>query len=99
MFNINTDKIVAALKPYGPTPVVAAVMGVAGLAALSVGASPLSTVVIVVLVLGTHIYGLERRAALRKKELEVEFDVSLRSDGGKLTRRLENRLERLRKPK
>jgi hypothetical protein len=56
----------------------------------------LAGICVVVLSLGTHIYGQERKAALRKKELEVEFDAMLRGEGKKITEKLEHRLRKKR---
>src|SRR5271155_3644562 len=56
VFKIDTSKIVAALAPFGPTPVVCTVIGIAALAALSLHADHLAVICVVVLSLGTHIY-------------------------------------------
>ena len=45
---------------------------------------------------GRHIYDQERKAILRERELQVEFDNSLRIRGGELAGRLETRLRKKR---
>ncbi|MGH6851269.1 MAG: hypothetical protein ACREDD_12630 [Methylocella sp.] len=95
MFKIDTDKVVEALRPFGPTPIVATVLGIGAFAALSFGANPVAVVIVNILALGAHIYGQERKAELRRKELEVDFDASLRNNGQGIVGRLERRLKEL----
>lgn len=96
MFKIGSDKVVEALEPYGPIPIVAAVTGLGAFAALSVGSNPWAVCVIAISVLGTVFWGQERKAELRKKELEIDFDDSLRRD--EILDRLEHRQRMLRRP-
>ena len=92
LFRIDTSKIVSALKPYGPTPIVTTVVGVAALAALSAHADSVAVLVVVILVLAAHIWGLERKADLRRKELEVEFDAKQQIEGERVLGPLRLRL-------
>ncbi len=98
MFNINVNKIVKALGPYGPTPIVVVVIGLGAFAALSVGANPLAVFGISVSALLTQIWTTERKVELRKKELEVEFDYALRWNGKKILDKLTHRQRKLPKP-
>jgi hypothetical protein len=94
LFRIDASKIVSALKPYGPTPIVTTLTGIGAFAALTAGASGVATVTVVILVLGVHIWALERRANLRRKELEVEFDGKLRIEGEQVLGPLKLRLRK-----
>ena len=96
MFKIDSNKVVEALEPYGPIPIVAAITGLGAFAALSVGSNALAVCVIAICVLGTVIWGQERKAELRKKELEVDFDDSLRRN--EIFDKLEHRQRMLRRP-
>jgi hypothetical protein len=96
VFKIDVNKVVEALEPYGPIPIVAVITGLAAFAALSEGSDPWAVCVIAISVLGTVIWGQERKAELRKKELEVDFDASLRRR--EILDRLEHRQRMLRRP-
>ena len=96
MFKIDSNKVIEALEPYGPIPIIAAVTGIGAFAALSVGSNPWAVCGIAISVLGTVIWGQERKAELRKKELEVDFDDSLRAN--EILDRLEHRQRMLRRP-
>jgi hypothetical protein len=98
VFNIDANKVVKALGPYGPTPIVAVVTGLGAFAALSVGANPLAVFGIAGSVLLTQIWATERKAGLRKKELEVEFDYALRGNGKEILDKLTHRQRKLPKP-
>lgn|GEM_PF-4136752 len=98
MFKIDSNKVVEALEPYGPIPIVAAITGLGAFAALSVGSNPWAVCVIAISVLGTVIWRQERKAELRKKELEVDFDVSLRRSGKEILDKLEQRQRKLSRP-
>ena len=95
MFNIDTSKVVEALEPYGPIPIVAVVTGLGAFAALSTGSNPWAVCVIAVSVLGTVIWGQERKSELRKKELEVDFDDAVRRN--EILDRLQHRQRMLRR--
>jgi hypothetical protein len=98
VFEIDSNKVVEALEPYGPIPIVATITGLGAFAALSVGSNPWAVGFIAVSVLGTVIWGQERKAELRKKELEVDIDDSLRRNGKEILDKLERRQRKLPRP-
>jgi len=92
LFRLDINRVIDALKPYRPTPIILTAIGLGALGALAAKASPVGVVCVTVIVILAYFYWLERRAALMEKELRVDFDNSLRGAGGELVRRLERRL-------
>ena len=96
LIRIDTSKLASVLKPYGPTPIVVTVVGVVALGALIARADSWAVLAVVILVLAAHIWMLERKAALRRKELEVDFDTKQRLEGERLLGPLRLRLSQKR---
>lgn len=88
----SLSKAIDALAPFGPTPIVATVLGVAGLTALSLHADPAATVLIVIGSFFVHIYGQERKAIWRRRELEAEFDALQKVEEQGALKKLQRRL-------
>jgi hypothetical protein len=98
MVKINTDKVVEALAPYGPIPVVITVVGISALGALSLDANPWAVCGIFFGVLGTIIWWQVSNVELRKRELEVEFDHVLRMNGKEILDKLERLQRKISRP-
>lgn len=84
---------VNALRPYGPTPIVAVVIGGTGMIALSAGAPPLGVIGLAAIVFGAYLFGQERKAKWLRAELEATYDGHERTITRDVRHQLERRLQ------